>query len=230
MPSFVLVPDFQCLFRDMDATQCSQFQVWFKVSRKNVHVSHTRILKRGVWHSLFTKSRSPTLSIPAPPPPPPPPPQKKKKKKKNRSPISSSWLSSFIVFQLNSVPHFDAQTDISQRDKVLFCLGCLFSSFNRKRWAFVFEVSDENLVSENFEMEKTSINKNNNNKKKKKGTASLRDERSWHLHVHFQWICWSVEAIHNEGVSHMYLLLNQLTIPEVLTANTCLTTACFASS
>ena len=109
-------------------------------------------------------SGTPFLQKVGVPPPPSLPltPQKKK--------IGVPFLlHDYPLFQLNSVPHFDAQTDISQRDKVLFCLGCLFSSFNRKRWAFVFEVSDENLVSENFEMEKTSINKNNNKKKKTRG-------------------------------------------------------------
>ena len=53
---------------------------------------------------------------------------------------------------------FDVQTDISQKDKVLFLLvaACCLITENSK-WAF-FYVSDKNSVSENFEMEKKKIN------------------------------------------------------------------------
>ena len=69
-------------------------------------------------------------------------------------------------------------------------------------------------------------------KKKKKKKCQPQGMKTWHLHVHFRWISWSVKAIHIEGRGRIPVSVAcfNCSIAEVWTANTCLTTACLANN
>ena len=74
--------------------------------------------------------------------------------------------------------HFDVQTDISQKDKVLFCLWLLVV-FQQKMIS-ITDVSDENLIRHPkiLNWKKSSIINNNNKMPASKMPAS-RDHETW---------------------------------------------------
>ena len=113
-----------------------------------------------------------------------------------------------------------AKTVIVPRDKVHL------SAFNRKQSAGFFDVSDKIQRPKILKWKKKSINNKKNQNKKTPPASSMTPACAFSMDQS------SMQAIYSEGKGRIPVSVACFiySIAEVWTANTCLTTACFANN